>query len=128
MSLLSCETVNRRWHIALLLLSIPFAESLVYRYGRRSGTLRCMSVNNPVTSAWSSLAALCLPVEELKNKHGVTFHCSPKQNEMCLTAGDCTIIITRGHNEISAVMHEPNGRILERKFSVEGGIDYPSIG
>ena len=80
-------------------------------------TLRLMSTNNAITSAWSALAALCLPVGELK----------PNQSEMRLTAGECTIIVTRGHNEISAVMHEPNGRILERKFSVEGSIDYPIL-
>lgn len=86
-----------------------------------------MNVNNAITSAWSSLAALCLPVDELKNKHGVTFHCSPHQSEIRLTAGKCTIVITRSHTEISAAMHEPNGGILVRTFSVEGGIDYPLL-
>lgn len=86
-----------------------------------------MSVNNAITSAWSSFAALCLPVEELKNKHGVTLHCSPNQGEMRFTAGDCTIVVTHGHNELSAVMHEPNGKTLERKFLVEGGTDYPLL-
>ena len=86
-----------------------------------------MSANNPVTSAWLSLAALCLPLEELKKKHGVAFHCSSDQSEMRLTAGDCTIVVTRKRNEITAVMHEPNGGILVRTFSVEGGIDYPVL-
>lgn len=59
------------------------------------------------------------------SKHGVTLHCSPNEGEMRFTAGGCTIVVTRGHNEITEVMHEPNGGILVRTFSVEGGIDYP---
>lgn len=63
----------------------------------------------------------------MKNKHGVTFHHSPDPKGIRLVAGDCTIVVTRSQNEISAVMHEPNGGIVERKLSVEGGIDYPVL-
>jgi len=84
-------------------------------------------VDNGLSGAWAAFAALCLPVEELKNKHGVELHCSPNRNEIRLTAAECTVVITRGRNEISAVMHEPNGRITKRNFSVQGGPEYPQL-
>ena len=80
-------------------------------------------MDSAISSEWAALVALCMPIEELKKKHGVEFH-SPSPDQIRLTSGDCAMVITRGHDEISAVMRQPNGTVLERKFTLQSEIEY----
>jgi hypothetical protein len=82
-------------------------------------------VPDTASRAWAVLTALCLPREDLKDKHGLTFLWSPEQNELRLIARGCTLVITRAGSELTAVLHK-DGTTLERRFRV-AGIDYPLL-
>ena len=86
--------------------------------------------NTLAHTVWTNLAALCLPVEELRNKHGITWIHPHNAKEIRLGVDDCTLVVTLLDEGISAVIKNESGSFTlppERTFAVEGTADCPFL-
>lgn len=77
--------------------------------------------------AWAALTALCLPINQLKSKHGVTLLHSTNQHELRFESGKCILTIARHDNTVFAAGRKPDGADLDRRFSVQGDVESPVL-
>lgn len=103
------------------------------RRGAASSTSkrRVLLVNNALSqTVWANLTALCLPLDQLKNKHGVTWLHPRNSNEIRLAAGDYTLAVVQQNDGISAVIEnrtETAPMAPQRTFAIDGTVECPVL-